>query len=240
MTTTHRSTPVVIALARLEARKATTSPLFLFGVAMLLVGAGVFVAGIVRERAGELATWGEDGWTLHIGMFLFGLFVLMSANRAVLRDRREGTGDHHEALPVPRSARVAGLLASQVWPAAIGSVLFLATAVFAATRLDVPALEVVHGVERFTMIVMLGTLGVALAAWLPHAMVAPMAAFGFFVASPPEIEAAWHSAYPYTVLDTFPLAGWQAGSSPNTDSPARRCGPWDSCGRRGTRPIASC
>lgn len=193
------------AVAVQEGRRLLVSPVILIGLAFVAMGSAMFLSALFADRPG---TWIDDGWTLHIGLFVMGLFVMVATNRAALRDRREHTVEQHTPLPVSPAARTSGLLLAAVGPALLGGVLMVASIIVAGTRLAVPALEPILSVQRIVVLVMFGALGVALAAWAPNPFFAPLVAFALFAASPPEVPEPWHVIFPHTVLETAYLSIW--------------------------------
>lgn len=191
-------------LAGREGRRLLLSPLALAGFAMAVAGAGIFLAAVFAERPGD---W-SDGWTLHVGLFVMGLFVMVATNRVALRDRREQSVEQNEALPVTRLVRTSGLLMAAVWPALLGGVLMVGSLVVAGTRLTLPELEPIHSVQRIVLLVMFGALGVALAAWAPHPFFASLTAFALFAAAPPETPEPWHVVFLHMQIETALLSTW--------------------------------
>lgn len=194
-----------IALAVREGLRLLVSPVTLIGLAFAAMGSAMFLSAVFADRPG---TWSDDGWTLHIGFFVMGLFIMVATNRAALRDRREHTVEQHSALPVSPAGRTSGLLLASAGPALLGGVLMVASVIVAGTRLEVPALEPIISVQRIVVLVMFGALGVALAAWAPHPFFAPLVAFALFAAAPPEIPEPWHVIFPHAVLESVFLSIW--------------------------------
>jgi hypothetical protein len=101
-----------------------------------------------------------------------------------------------------------GLLLASVWPALLGGVLMVGCLLAAGTRLPYPYLEPIHTVHRVVVVVLLGALGVALAAWAPHPFFASLVAFALFAAAPPEIPEPWHVVFPHKLIETALLSVW--------------------------------
>ncbi len=199
---------VTVALAGREGRRLITSPIVLVGLAIAAAGGAMLPGNVFADRPG---TWSDDGWTLHVGMFVMGLFLMVATNRAALRDRRENAVEQNEALPTSRSVRTAALLLASVWPAVLGGVLMVASVIVAGTQLEVPALEPILSVQRIVVLVMFGALGVALATWAPQPFFASLLAFALFAAAPPEPPEPWHVVFPHQVLETASLSAWHIG-----------------------------
>lgn len=199
---------VTVALAGCEGRRLITSPVVLVGLVFAAAGGAMFLGSAFSDRPGA---WSDDGWTLHVGMFVMGLFVMVATNRAALRDRREHAVEQNEAIPTSRSVRSAGLVLASVWPAVAGAVVMIGAILVAGTRLAVPTLEPIVSAQRIVVLVMFGALGVALAAWAPQPFFASLVAFALFAAAPPETPEPWHVVFPHAVIETAALSLWHIG-----------------------------
>ncbi len=193
-----------LALARAEGVRALKSPFVLIGLGMAVAASLAFAT---RLFGSGTVTWSEDGWPVHVGIFLLALFTMVAMSQATLRDRKERTTDQHGSAPLGPAARVGGTALATLWPALVGGVLFVAVAGLAAMNLAVPGSEVAGGVQRVVVIVMMGTLGIAIAAWFRHPVVAAIVAVGFVVVHPGEVPSAWDAAYPLSLLSGS-LAWW--------------------------------
>lgn len=197
---------LVGALARLEGRKLVRHPVFLAGVGLALVGSAVFVAQGLREPA---VSWEEDGWTVFVGIVMLGLLTMVAANYATLRDRRERTGEQQDSLPVGEPARTGALLVAIMWPAAVSAAVVAVVAGYAATiHVRFEDHEVLRVAESVLAVAMLGTLGIALARWLPNPFLAPLAAWGLLFATPSESVSRWRILSPFTQVDSLDLVAW--------------------------------
>ena len=156
---------VVSALARIEARRLLLHPLLLVGLALTAL-----LTWQVRDEdsLGYVLLMGAGVLPLAIG-------VLLAANAAALRPRRDDAEELYATLPAPASARTLALLAA-VGVAAVGSVVVVlaqATAFGAWGGLDVTysgQLEtprLVHLVQGPLLVAFFGALGVALARLVP-------------------------------------------------------------------------
>jgi hypothetical protein len=210
-TATMRTSPraPLRPLARVEATKLIRHPAFLVGVGFVLVGIAMFVRAIL-SRSGT--TWNDDGWTVAVAVGVLAIMTMVAANLAALRDRRDDTVEQHATLPVAPSTRTGAMIVATAGPAVVAVLLLAAVVGFAATR--VPALtaaDQVHLVERLVAVVMLGTLGVALAGWLPSPFVAPVIGWGLFLVAPGDPPQAWQVLMPWAALRDAELATWHLG-----------------------------
>lgn len=185
------------ALAVVEGRRLTRHPAFLAGVAFTVLGSGIFMRA---SLSGPGATWEDEGWTASAGFILLAILTMVAANLATLRDHREHTAEQHTALPVDRSTRTGALIAATLWPTAVGAVLLGAVAGYAATREPLTSADQAHLLEAVAAVLVLGALGVALAAWLPRTFVAPAVAWGLFFVTPSDHPASWHVLGPFVGL----------------------------------------
>jgi hypothetical protein len=196
-------------LARVEAEKLMRHPAFLVGVGFVLVGIAMFVRAILTSSD---STWNEDGWTVGVAVAVLAILTMVAANLAALRDRRDDTVEQHMTLPVAQSTRTGAMIAATAGPATVVVLLLAGVVGFAISR--VPALtaaEQVHLVERLVAVVMLGTLGVALAGWLPSAFVAPVLAWGLLLVAPGDPPKTWQVLTPWASLGDAELAMWHLG-----------------------------
>jgi hypothetical protein len=196
-------------LARVEAEKLIRHPAFLVGVGFVLVGIAMFVRAILSSSG---STWNEDGWTVGVAVAVLAILTMVAANLAALRDRRDDTVEQHMTLPVAQSTRTGAMIAATAGPAAVVVLLLAGVVGFAISR--VPALtaaEQVHLAERLVAVVMLGTLGVALAGWLPSPFVAPVIGWGLLLVVPGDPPQTWQVLTSWASLRDAELATWHLG-----------------------------
>jgi hypothetical protein len=207
MTTISKSSvrQVTLALARVDGRHLLKSPLFLAGLGVALLGTAVFVIGMLADDA---TTWSNDAWTIGAGFILAAVFAMLAVNRASLRDHREHTGEQHGSLPTNQTLRLAGMFGAVLWPAIVSTLLLGVVVVFASTQVDVPAITIVHVLHNAALFLMLGSTGLAIAAWIPSSFAAPVVAFALYFIHPGEIPAAWQVIWPFARLGTIESAMW--------------------------------
>jgi hypothetical protein len=193
------------ALAAIQGRKLVRHPIHLAGLGLALLGSASFVMAAVRHPT---VSWEADGWTVFVGVALLGLLTLVGTNNAALRDRREHTVEQHVALPMVQGTRTGGLLLATLWPAAVGAMVLAATTGYAATVTGVEAVDLVRVAALVLVVAMFGTLGIAIARWVPNAFVAPLVAWGFVFWAPPEHPASWHVLSPLAHPGSVQLAMW--------------------------------
>jgi MFS family permease len=196
---------VSVALARVDGRHLLKSPLFLVGLGVALLGTAVFVLGVLTDDA---TTWSNDAWTISVGFLLAAVFAMLAVNRASLRDHREHTGEQHGSLPTNQTLRLAGMFGAVLWPAIVSTLLLGVVVVFASTQVVVPVITIVHVLHNAALFLMLGAVGLALAAWVPSSFAAPVVAFALYFIHPGETPAAWQVIWPFATLGTAELAMW--------------------------------
>jgi hypothetical protein len=195
----------IVSLSVLEGRKLMRQPVVLGGVGVAVAGLGGF---ILRAGRGSAVSWHNDGWTVWIGVALLGLFTMVGANHAALRDHRERTVEQHHALPMGPRTRTGALLLATVWPGAAGAVLLAGAVGYALSVGRVEAVDMVQLAALVGVIVMFGAMGVAIARWAPKAFLAPLLAWGFVFWTPGDHPSAWHVLSPLAHPETVTLAAW--------------------------------
>jgi len=197
---------VVPALSRTEGWKLVSHPIFLVGVAMPLLGSAVFVGSIIN---GSAVSWEEDGWMAAVGVLMLGIMTMVATNNAALRDRRSHTAEQHASLPVRPPTRTSGLLAATLWPTCVAALLLASVVVIGALQDLTPSgIELIHLIGFVVSVLLLGAIGIALAAWAPSPFVAPVVAWFVLFVTPGETPAAWHSLIPWETVGETDLAVW--------------------------------
>jgi hypothetical protein len=182
---------LVSAVARAEGRRVLRHPVFLAGVA-LSVFAFATQPEVTGAHAGHhyfsvavgQAYFNLTGW----GLLPLALATLLTLNLAALRSRRDRTEETYRSLPTEAATQTAAQLLAIVWAVAIGVVLVAAAFLYLGAgdglvvdydgRTAVPSpYELAQGP---LVVLVLGILGVALAAWLPRFSVTLLVAFVVF------------------------------------------------------------
>jgi hypothetical protein len=201
--------PTLGVLARVEAKRFASHPLFLFGIAVMLIP---MADSLIRQDTGANPMVG----TLYIA-FLIGVFGFVVAHRlttSLLRSR-----DLVATAPVGRQQRTAALCLACLVPAFAGVVVagFMlvtnalwppvgepATASVAWLR-DYPAIDVLAALVAMGPVAALGgpLLGVAVARWAPFrgSALLGVVTLVFLTAVPSESPSPWRvlSAWPILV-----------------------------------------
>jgi hypothetical protein len=201
--------PAVRALARVEAKRFARHPLFLLGIAIMLIPV---VAAFFQQDTGANPMFG----TLFIA-FLIGVFGFIVAHRLTTSMLR--TRDLASTTPVNRQQRTLALCLACLVPAAAGvvvAILMLITAAIwepvgdpvtahVAWFRDDPAIDVLSTLIAMGPVAALGgpLLGVAVARWAPFrgSALIGVVTLVFLTAVPSESDAHWRalSAWPLLV-----------------------------------------
>ena len=202
----YSSRRVMRALANFNGRKLLVSWGLMTAYGMALLGTGIFLAAAMTQ---DDVSFGDDGWTVAVGFYMFAIFTMVATNYAALRDRREGTSEQHESLPADSRVRSGGLVLATAWPFIAATVLLGVVTAVTAVWLVVPSgVQLMAVIQTMVFVATLGTLGVALATWVPNPFVAPVVAFALFIVQTPEAPAGWHVVFPLAHLGSVYLAGW--------------------------------
>jgi len=198
---------LVRALARVDGRRLLVSTWFAVGIAVAVLGSGLFATSAITDGT---VTWDDDGWTVHAGFLLLAVFVMVAANAAALRDRREAIVEQMSALPTDGSSRVTGMTAALLWPAAVSTTLLGAVVAFAAVRVGLPMRTLPFVLHNAALVVLLGTLGVSLGVWVGTPFAAPLLALGLYLVHPGQTPAAWQALWPFASPGSAALESWHA------------------------------
>jgi hypothetical protein len=189
---------VVPSLARVEARRLLLHPLVLIGLVM----SALLTSQVTDEDSlAYLVLMGAGVLPLAIG-------VLLAANAAALRGRRDDTDELYGTLPAQASARTAALLVAVgvVALASVAVVLLQATVLGAWSGLDVTyqgqveTPSVVQLMQGPLLVALFGALGVALARLVPTLAAGTLVAVLVLLASIPLVgwgpDASWRWLFP--------------------------------------------
>jgi hypothetical protein len=192
------SAPVVLALARFEAKAIVVHPWFLgsIGICALL--------GVRSREIGDGVMFLIFGLAIGIGIGTF-----LSANQATRRARRPRMGELFASMPSPPEARTASLLLGTLaGPMALASAVAEIGLLYAATRFPGdPNVGLPLAVQIPLAFAAFGTLSIALGRWIPSPLAAPVALVGqvatglgvwalpWIVGADARIRLGWHIVY---------------------------------------------
>jgi hypothetical protein len=179
------SMQVATALSRIEGLRLLVSPLMIVGYLLSLLAAAFLLDSSLVDEAEWL------GFVLSrvpLMIFPFCGMLLLAANRAVLRGRRDGVEELYSSLPAPRSARSSGHLLSLWMPTVVGIAivaLLLLAAVASSGKTDEPMFSfgpragaipwsnlLAYGASAVVLVMCAGALGIALARLVPYSLAA--------------------------------------------------------------------
>lgn len=200
---------VVLALGRIEAKHLLRHPVFWLSSAFSLL--------LLRGAVGQV----EGGGIIPILTWLVGgvaVGVLMStvltANVAGLRPRRDHMRELYGSMPAPAEALTAGVLAGIVLGLGVLSVIVagLSWLVLERAEGDLREFVDVFVVTQYVLAVLaLGTLGVAVARWVPSVLGGPLVlvvyvftgmmwAVPWIAPTSSGIDVGWHLTYLVAVI----------------------------------------
>ena len=153
--------PVVLTLARLEARRLVTHPAMLVGWAMLAL-----MLTVGELDPGPVVAW--DAITTST-TFYPGLFCILAAHMVTTRDHRAGAADLVGSVPATREQRVLALMLAAWAPTLIALVVTIAAQqyfLWQDTFVEVPG--VAHILQGPVTVLGGCLLGIMLGVWLPQ------------------------------------------------------------------------
>ena len=167
-------TRAVLGLARIEAIQLLRSVLVLVG----LVAGGLVVWAFVHGRQ---PVWWNGGWAIGYGQTVLSVTVLIAAQLATARARRDGMDELYDSFPSSAARRTLARLVGLVGAVPAGLVLIGAAAVLfeAWGVLGTPDLAVLFG--GLLLVLAGGAIGVAIGTRFPHPLAGVLAAFVWFV-----------------------------------------------------------
>lgn len=187
---------VAAGLSRIEAHRLLTSPLLWVGVALV----GLACVTVLDSGLPDQSEWlSLSGRFIPLLIYPLCGMVLVAANRAALRARRDGTLELLDSLPARPAVRTLGLLAALWVPVLVGvgataaltvSVWFGSgkdpgAGLWSRSELDLPFTDI--GIATIVSAVVLvacaGALGIALARLLPWGLVPIVAVVAIGIAT---------------------------------------------------------
>ena len=177
----------VLPLARAEGRRLLRHPLILLAAALLVALDFLTMLFVDKVDADGYA------WSLTVPFMPFAAAVLVVVNLAALRGVRDDADELYASLPAPARARTAAHLVSLAWAVAATALLVaLAVIVFMSKGGHLPG--IFPAITAPVIVALCGTLGLALARWLPHPAAATIGVVGLFIlvnTAGPALESRW-------------------------------------------------
>jgi len=204
----------VLGLARAEASLLARSLLVLAG--LLAGGAALWLA----IRSAE-PLWWNVGWRIGLGQVFLGMTVLVAAQLAAGRARRNGMTDLYASFPTSASTRTLAHLAGLLGAAPASLVLIGATVVVVQLRgaIGTPSIAVLAG--GLLLVIAAGAAGIAIGTRFSHPLAGMLGALVLFASSGnshlPWAAGLW--LYPWASFGDQlgslpgPLAGYPPGGA---------------------------
>ena len=158
--------PVVRGLARVEAGRLLRHPSFLIGTAL---------SALLVDAAAYTNILPEVDRSAVIALVLLAWATLIATNLAALRSRRDGTDELFGSLPTPASVRTAGHLVSGLAAVPVAAVILGGYIAYVMVDGGIGSPNVAELLVGPLLVAGGAMLGVLVARWAPHPMVAPLA-----------------------------------------------------------------
>ena len=166
----------VLGLARVEASLLVRSLLVLAG--LLAGGAVVWVLFGPEEPL-----WWNAAWRIGFGQLVLGMAVLVAAQLAAGRPRRDGMADLYTSFPATSGTRTVAHLAGLAGRAPASLLLIAAAAVVVQVRgaIGAPSIMVLAG--GLVLVIAAGAAGIAIGTRFPHPLAGVLGALALFLSS---------------------------------------------------------
>jgi hypothetical protein len=166
----------VLGLSAVEARLLARSPLVLAGLL-----AGLIVTWLFIHQLEPL--WWDVSWRIGGGQLVLGMAVLIAAQLATGRARRDGLADLYASFPATAATRTLAHLVSLAGAVPAGLLLIGAVTAIAQLRgaIGTPDAAVLAG--GLLLVIAAGAAGVAIGARFPHPLAAVLGALALFLSS---------------------------------------------------------
>jgi hypothetical protein len=167
---------IVLGLSMAEARLLARSPLVLGG---LLVG-GIVTWLFIHQFE---PLWWNVSWRIGGGQLVLGMAVLVAAQLAAGRPRRDGLADLYASFPAPAATRTLAHLGSLAGALPAGLLLIGAVTAVAQVRgaIGTPDATVLAG--GLLLVIAAGAAGIAIGARFPHPLAGVLGALALFLSS---------------------------------------------------------
>jgi len=164
----------VLALGRVEASLLARSPLILAG----LLASGAVVWLLIRSAE---PLWWNAGWQIGGGQLVLGMAVLVAAQLAAGRGRRDAMTDLYTSFPATAGTRTLAHLIGLAGAAPASLLLIGAAAVVVQLRgaIGAPGIAVLAG--GLLLVIAAGAAGIAIGARFPHPLAGALGALVLFL-----------------------------------------------------------
>ncbi len=170
------STDAALQLARIEGRQLLRSEAFIVGIAMHVAILVVFGLIWASDSIGSENSWRAWLGLLPVFTLPFAGLALVAVDVATLRARRDGAEELFSSMPASEATRAVGHLGA-MWMAFVVQALFVGVNVVEGAFVrhqfgTIDAASIGDVAVSFVLVACACALGVALARWLPHPIVA--------------------------------------------------------------------
>ncbi|MEA2686388.1 MAG: hypothetical protein QOE93_1583 [Actinomycetota bacterium] len=156
---------VVRALARVEARRLLRHPSFVIGTALTI---------LLVDSAGYTNILPEVDSAAVVALAIMGWATLIATNLAALRSRRDGTDELFDSLPTPVTARTAAHLVSGLGAVPVAVLVLGGYVAYLMATGSIGSPNVAELLVGPLLVAGGAALGVLVARWAPHPLVAPL------------------------------------------------------------------
>jgi hypothetical protein len=158
--------PVVRAVARVEARRLLLHPSFLIGTALTIAMVDAAAYTNILPEVDSAAV---------IALVLMGWSALIATNLAALRSRRDGTDELFGSLPTSATVRTTGHLVSGLAAVPVAVLVLGGYVAWVMSNGGIGSPNVAELLVGPLLVAGAAMLGVLVARWAPHPLVAPLA-----------------------------------------------------------------
>jgi hypothetical protein len=187
---------MVLTLAKAEATLLVRSPLVLAG----LVAGGAAVWLVIGKTE---PLWWNVGWRIGLGQLVLGVAVLLAAQLAAGRARRDAMGDLYASFPATAGSRTLAQLAGVAGAAPASLALIGASVMVAQLQGSIGTPSIAELAGGLLLVIAAGAAGIAIGARFSHPLAGVLGALALFISSG-QSHLPWASS-----LWLFPWASWQ-------------------------------
>jgi hypothetical protein len=166
----------VLGLARVEASLLVRSLLVLAGLL-----AGGAVVWVLFGSAEPL--WWNTAWRIGVGQLVLGMAVLVAAQLAAGRARRDGMADLYDSFPATAGTRAVAQLAGLAGAAPASLLLIAAAAAVVQVRGAIGAPSITVQAGGLVLVIAAGAAGIAIGTRFPHPLAGVLGALVLFLSS---------------------------------------------------------
>jgi hypothetical protein len=171
---TNRRARSVVSLARIEAMQLGRSVLVLSGLVL-----GGIAVWLITYQSQPL--WWSNDWRIGYGQTVISLTVLVAAQLATARSRRDGLQELYQSFPTSTGQRTLAHLLGVLGAAPAAVVLIGASAGAFALQGALGAPDLATLIGGILLVLAAGVIGVAIGTRFPHPLAGVLGAFGWLL-----------------------------------------------------------